>query len=249
MKINYGWQLSPEYSDLSELFGNLENVYALQGEVINSDNDSDVIRIEHHGIRYYVKRYYIAGKGLRKFFGKPRVQGEWESLQLFQKFGIPTASIVAYGYERRFGSFKRGAIITQEIPDSRDLAEIAASKDGLISNNAWVKIITAQLAIATRVLHQNKFIHNDLKWRNILIDKDSRVYLIDCPLGGFWRGYLLHYRIIKDIKCLDHLAKINLRRAQRLAFYKIYADTERLSPNDKTFIREMLNRKSRRYDN
>lgn len=248
MKIDENWHLAADFETLRPIFGSLDAIFRLDGERITGDRISDVIRVEHQGIRYYIKRYYLAGKGLRRFIGKPRIQGEWENLQWFEKFGIPTAAIVAYGFERKLGLFRRGAMITQEIPDTEDLASIASRGDRRLSDHAWSKSIITQLASAARTLHQNRFIHNDLKWRNILIDTNGKLYLIDCPVGGFWRGGLLRYRIIKDIKCLDHLAKSTLTRTQRLAFYKSYAGVSKLADTDKQFIREMLTRRSRRYD-
>lgn len=248
MKIDTNWHLDQRFEALRPIFGSLDAIFKLQGERITGDRLSDVIRVEHQGIRYYVKRYYLAGKGLRRFIGKPRIQGEWENLQWFERFGIPTAAIVAYGFERRLGLFRRGAMITQEIANTEDLVSIAARRDGRFLDRDWVRNISNQLASATRILHQNRFIHNDLKWRNILVDNEEKLYLIDCPIGGFWRGGLLRYRIIKDIKTLDHLAKSTISRTQRLAFYKSYAGITTLADRDKQFIREMLTRRSRRYD-
>lgn len=248
MSCHHHWIVNPPYSKLGNLFGNLDAVFSLQGDSITSDGISDVIRIEHAGVRYYVKRYYLAGKGFRRFVGRPRIQGEWQNLLLFAELGIPTAELVAYGYERSFGLFRRGAMITREIANSHDLAAIARCHDPRLRDPVWVNSVSRQLASITRTLHQHRFIHNDLKWRNILVDDHDRVYLIDCPLGGFWRGGLLRYRIIKDIKCLDHFAKQYLSRTQRLAFYKAYAGVSRLGEEDKIFIRTMLLRRSRRYD-
>lgn len=243
------WLLTAPYPKLNTLFGSLDAIFSLQGEVITSDRISDVIRIEHLGARYYVKRYYLAGKGLRRFFGRPRIQGEWENLLLFAKLGIPTAEVVAYGYERRFGLFHRGAVVTKEIINTQDLAAVAIKQDPRFGDKHWIKSVTTQLAEITKKLHENQFIHNDLKWRNILVDDHEQIYLIDCPLGDFWRGGLLRYRIVKDIKSLDHFAKQYLSRTQRLAFYKLYAGVAKLTENDKVFITEMLLRRSRRYDN
>ena len=71
-----GWTLDPAYADLSTFFGSLESVFALQGERLTGDPLSEVIRVELNGVRYYVKRYTGAGKGLRRFAGRPRVKAE-----------------------------------------------------------------------------------------------------------------------------------------------------------------------------
>jgi hypothetical protein len=110
-------------------FGDLEQVFALDGEPMAQDSLSRVLRVSVGGKRYYVKRYTGNGKnlrrrwfGLRRWLGPPRVRAEWRNLLAFRAWGIPTATLVAYGLERRFGGFLRGALVTEEIPDTMDLA-------------------------------------------------------------------------------------------------------------------------------
>ena len=84
-----GWNLEPGYAHLADDFGSLEAVFALQGERLTRDPLSEVIRVERGGVNYYVKRYTGAGKGLRRYLGKPRVKSEWQNLKRFAKWGIP----------------------------------------------------------------------------------------------------------------------------------------------------------------
>lgn len=98
MRSDGGWILEPAYSDLAEDFGSLEAVFALQGERLTRDPLSEVIRVQRNGVNYYVKRYVGAGKGLRRYLGKPRVKMEWQNLKRFAKWGIPTAEVVARGW-------------------------------------------------------------------------------------------------------------------------------------------------------
>ena len=94
--------------------------------------------------------------------------------------------MIAHGLERKAGAFVRGAMITREIPDSRDLADLANTASPLLQDRAWVQQVSLQVAYATRTMHQHRFTHNDLKWRNLLVDQHANVYLIDCPAGTFW---------------------------------------------------------------
>ncbi|MGE6792480.1 lipopolysaccharide kinase InaA family protein [Pseudomonas guineae] len=235
-----GWTLDTQYQALAEDFGSLEAVFALQGERLTKDPLSEVIRIERAGVRYYVKRYWGGGKGLRRYIGRPRVKAEWQNLKYFAKWGVATAPIVAFGLERQFGRFARGALITREISNTEDLGLLANNNDPRLQEPGWVDTVSRQLARATRILHEHRFTHNDLKWRNLLVNDRVELFLIDCPTGTFWWGPLLRYRIIKDLACLDKVAKYKLSRTQRLRFYLQYRGRSRLSAADKHRVRRVV---------
>ncbi|GAB7530782.1 lipopolysaccharide kinase InaA family protein [Pseudomonas sp. 3A(2025)] len=235
-----GWTLAPEYAALADDFGSLDAVFALQGERLTRDPLSEVIRVERGGVQYYVKRYSGAGKGLRRYLGRPRVKSEWQNLKRFAKWGIPTADVVAWGLERNGAVYERGALITRGLPDTEDLLALAQRNDARLSDPAWVDSISRQLARYTRILHDHHFTHNDLKWRNLLVDDQARLYLIDCPNGAFWWGFLLRYRITKDLACLDKVAKYQLSATQRLRFYLQYRERSHLNTADKKRIRHVV---------
>lgn len=234
------WRLAADYQMLQADFGSLDKVFALEGERITYDPLSELIRVKRQGVVYYVKRYRYAGKGLRPYAARPRVKAEWQNLKRFAKWGIPTAEVIAQGLERKAGAFVRGAMITREIEQSRDLAYLAQHKSPLLQDPAWVKHVSAQVAQATRMMHAHRFTHNDLKWRNILIDNQAQVYLIDCPAGTFWWGPMLRYRIIKDLACLDKVAQYHLSNTQRLRFYLQYCERTRLNAQDKVKIGKIV---------
>lgn len=235
-----GWRLDPTYSALQAEFGSLDAVFALEGERISHDSLSEVIRIQRDGVRYYVKRYRSAGSGLRSYAARPRAKAEWQNLKHFATWGIPTAPMVAWGLERRFGRFVRGALITAELAGTEDLAALARNHDPRLQQRDWLDKVSRQLAEATRRMHRHGFAHNDLKWRNLLVNAEGNLYLIDCPTGSFWWGPLLDYRIVKDLACLDKVAKYHLSRTRRLRFYLQYRGRQRLSANDKRRLRKVL---------
>ncbi|WP_165673312.1 lipopolysaccharide kinase InaA family protein [Metapseudomonas otitidis] len=234
------WKHEGVSERLLSAFGTLEAVFQLEGERLTSDPLSEVIRVEIEGVRYYVKRYWEAGKGLRRYLGRPRVKAEWQNLKLFAKWGIPTAPIVAHGLERRAGAFVRGALVTREIVNTCNMAEMVERDDSRLKDPQWVAQISRQLAAGTRALHDHHFTHNDLKWRNLLVNDKAELFFIDCPTGGFWWGPLLRYRIIKDLACLDKVAKYHLTRTQRLRFFLQYRGRSQLSVADKRRVRQVL---------
>lgn len=234
------WHLEPAYQQLAADFGDLDAVFALTGERLTRDPVSEVIRIERDGVQYYVKRYRSAGKGLRPYLGRLRVRSEWQNLKRFAEWGLGTAEVVARGYERHRSAFVRGAMITRELPGTEDLGQLAYKQDPRLQDRAWVAGISRQLAHGTRVMHDKHFTHNDLKWRNLLVDDNGQLFFIDCPNGAFWRGMVLRYRIIKDLACLDKVAKYTLSNTQRLRFYLQYSGHARLDKADKRKIRKIV---------
>lgn len=234
------WTLNPEYAtgDSGRAFADLDAVFALEGEYVTQDPLSTVHRVWVGDRHYYVKRYTGAGKHLRRYVGRPRIKAEWENLLNFHAWGIPSAVVVGFGMERRSGQFHRGALITQELAGTEDLAKLARSDDARLSDPAWVRHVSRQIADASRMMHEQGFAHNDLKWRNILVDAKPfpDVYLIDCPGGSFWWGPMLEYRVIKDLACLDKLGKQVLSRTQRLRFYLWYCGKRRLGASDRKLV-------------
>lgn len=235
------WQIVGELgADAARAFANLDAVFALDGERIASDPLSEVIRVSIAGECFYVKRYWAAGKGLRRFIGRPRVEAEWQNLQHFSDWGIAVAPLVAWGLQRRAGFFQRGALITSEVPGTTDMAAMACSGDPRLADRQWVQRVSEQVASATRALHDHHFAHNDLKWRNLLVNEAGELFLIDCPSGDFWWGPLLNHRIVKDLACLDKVARYTLSRTQRLRFFLLYRQRQRIGPGDKALIRKIL---------
>lgn len=245
------WWNDPDCVDTQghPLFADLDSVFALVGETVAKDPLSSVQKVLLADRVFYVKRYLGNGKnrrrrwfGLRQWLIRPRVRGEWENLRMFADWGIPTARLVAYGIERHFGGFVRGALITEELAGTVDLARLARERSPRLADRAWVGQVLAQVAAITRTLHEHGFAHNDLKWRNLLVGGEAspRVFLIDCPSGGFWWGPFLDYRVIKDLACLDKLAKYHLSKTQRLRFYLDYVQQRHLTPGDKRRLRRIL---------
>ncbi|SEI82859.1 Lipopolysaccharide kinase (Kdo/WaaP) family protein [Azotobacter beijerinckii] len=235
------WRLAVDLEPAAaRAFASLDAVFALEGERVSRSPLSDVIRVEIAGERYYVKRYRSAGKGLRRYLGRPRVKAEWQNLRRFVTWGIATAPLAAWGLERSGGAFLRGALITRELSGTQDLARLAKDNAPCLADPRWVDGVSRQLARATRLMHDHHFVHNDLKWRNLLVDGEGRLFFIDCPLGGFWWGHWLRRRIVKDLACLDKVAKYQLSRTQRLRFYLQYRRRSRLNASDKVRIRQIL---------
>lgn len=229
-------------SPAAELFCSLEKVFSLSGTPVAKDKKSVVFKISAGTNTFYVKRYHRT-KGKHIWFRFSRMNKEAENQLLFKQLKIPAAEVVAYGEEHIFNKTARGALITLAVENAVDLATTAQENPRLLQNRGWARQVIKQVARIARTLHDYRFCHNDLKWRNILVTQDEenpQVYLIDCPVGQRLPAFLLPRRIIKDLACLDKVAKYQLSRTQRLLFFKEYTQRKRLIAADKTMIREIL---------
>ncbi len=232
-----------QHSSLVPLISSFDAAYEHPGELVAKSPLSQMYKTSINGMVYYIKKYNVSRKLLQRYFGQSKVYTEWENLLWFDSLGIPVPKLVAYGTEKQGWVTLRGIIITQELKDTHDLSYIADNCPHLLQSSQWVKRVSHQLASATRLLHQHRFAHNDLKWRNILVDTRAdypQIYFIDCPSGRKWIKPFLDYRIIKDLACLDKRGKYVLSKKQRLAFYKDYAQCRKLTVKHKQQISKIL---------
>ncbi len=242
------WHIVSKYQNtsLGNILSNFDDVYSMgkKQEQVALSPLSQVYKISLYDKFYFLKRYNISRKLMQRCLGQSKIKQEWKNLLWFERLGIPVAKVVAYGQETQGWITVRGILLTEELVDTLDLAEIQIQKPELLKNRQWVKTVSHQIAESTRVLHDNHFAHNDLKWRNIMVDvksKSPKIYLIDCPSGMKWPWPFLSYRIIKDLACLDKRGKYNLSQTQRMAFYKDYAQCDKLTPTHKKQIRKIVN--------
>lgn len=222
-----------------EAFDSLDTVMRLEGNFIGKSPLNSVHRVEIGGKAYYVKKYTRAGKKLRRYFGRSRAQAEWENLAFFASLKIPTPKLVCYGQRRGLLDYQ-GVLVTEEVLEAKDLASLASQASPLIKAPEWKRRIIKKLAAYTQALHQKYFVHNDLKWRNILLTPLLDLVFIDCPLGKIKSPFFFRRGKIKDLACLDKLGKKYLTRTDRLRFYLAYQGASRLDSKFKKEIQKVL---------
>lgn len=229
------------HSSVEDIFPDMKTSSEADGEKINGNWMSKVVKVTVGETSYYVKTYASRGRWLKRFLGRSRVRAEWENQALFHDLEIPAAEVVAYG-ETSPGTDYQGVVITREVRGTSDLDALYRAKSSWLFDIGWRRAVIGRLAEATRKLHRYGFVHNDLKWRNILVETtdDPGVYLIDCPLGRKTFGPLLSRGRVKDLACLDKHGKVQLSRSDRLRFYLSYRGHERLDAVDKEEIRRVL---------
>ena len=159
--------------------------------------------------------------------------------------GINTPRTICYG--RQWGTFfeKRSFVITQKIPNAEsierklpDYFNLPVTVDKLKLRRNFI----IQLADFVNTFHATKYRHRDLYFSHIFHSSDGRFYLID--LARIFKPTLLSERFrIKDIAQLYYSApQRHFSGTDRLRFFLRYAEQDKLTPNDKAFIRKVINK-------
>ena len=217
-----------------------------EGQEINENLMSRLTKVEVEGRHYYIKAYKKRGRSLRRYLGRSRIRAEWENLQLLACMNIPTLEWVAFGEETKLSGDRKGVLVTRDLPGVVDLEAIAKLKTSVLQQANWVNGVIDKLSSYVRIMHDHNFVHGDLKWRNILVNGSdaTEVYVFDCPQGrqlpGAFLAAVLSRAKIKDLACLDKVAKYKLRRTQRMRFYLSYSGLEKLNRKHKMRIRRIL---------
>ena len=232
------------------IFSSMKAVFKLEGRIISKSSQSEIFSQEIEGKTYFVKRYFRS-KGLASWLGQSRFRLETKNQQWFNQIGIPAARVVVFGEHAFLLKTLTGVLITEGVSDTRELSELANNAADKFDEKHWREAIILQLAAITSKLHQARFCHNDLHWRNILVQQSHaseapKIFLIDCPSGKKLIWPLLNYRKLKDLANLDKLAPNYLSRTQRLRFFLLYRNSSKLTNADKKIVREVLQHKQNR---
>ena len=230
-----------------------------EGVLVESANGSEVWRIsitDSTGVErvLYLKKYLIYNsRRLRSeflkgaFFGRSKARREFANLERLRGFEIDVTAPVAFGEERSLGRLTRCFLMTEEVPESRNLDEVLMKElpemPGRLAKSTRRSLIF-RLAETTRKMHRNGFVHRGFFFRNILIsgNRFNRVFVFDAPRGRKWPGWLLGRKPEKDLATIDSAATVFFRRTERLRFYLKYHEIEQLTPEHKLTIARVLKR-------
>lgn len=178
-------------------------------------------------VRVFYKEYRFAKPSWRFWGRASKARREFRNLDRIIKLGVTCADPIACG-ERRdvVGRLRSAFIITKAVPDAPPLDQFLPAHCADPANPAHARLRRAmidQLAAQTARIHRGGFAHNDLHWRNVLVQLDDtgepRLVWIDCPRGGrFYVSTLAHRKMIKDLATLDRTAVTCCTRRERLRF-------------------------------
>ena len=227
------------------------------GVLVESANGSEVWRVsvtDGAGVEraLYLKKYFVhTSKKFRSeffkgaFFGRSKARREFGNLERMRGFGIDVTAPVAFGEERILGRLTRCFLMTEEVPESRDLDEVLGkvlpTMPAQLAKSIRQSLITA-LAETADKMHRNGFVHRGFFFRNILLSGNvyDRMIVFDAPRGRKWPGWLLGRKPERDLVTIDSAATAFFRRTERLRFYLKYQNIERLTPEHKLTIARVL---------
>jgi tRNA A-37 threonylcarbamoyl transferase component Bud32 len=203
----------------------------------------------------YIKIYAIQKYPFQRVLRKSKSRREVSNLLFFQSVGIPTPPILAWGVRRnKIGRIVQEFIITQAIPDSLQLDQFVLTHCPDRSRPVYCQLrdqIIDLLGQWTAAMHAHDFIHEDLKWRNILVRLKcggADLFWIDCPKGGFRRGLGLARKKLKDCATLDKIARIDCSLEERRRFLCAYLDQPTGSPQVAQMCQRVEQYRTRRFD-
>lgn len=154
-----------------------------------------------------IMRHYCRGGAIRHIskdkyvFGGLQRTRAWRELALLQHMNnlkLPVPQGVGARVQRD-AFFYRADLLCLRIPHAKDIHQLLVSKP--LATSIWKKI-----GSAIRQLHNAQVYHHDLNIRNIMLDSDEKVWIIDfdkCALkaGDKWKkGNLdrLHRSLLKE---------------------------------------------------
>ncbi len=200
----------------------------------------------------YFKRYVYAKNHWLEFWMRPGKAGvEVFAYQQLAQLGIPTLDPVAYGEYRRFGMLLATCVVTVEVPNAVELRKFAIDTWYLMpepQRSDVYREIAQKLVEQLRTAHAASFFHHDLKWRNILIQKNESGYTpvwIDAPRADIKR--LRRNRgIMVDLSGLARIAISVLSVYARMRFICQYLGRERKPGDARHLFRQVADHLSRR---
>jgi len=252
MTTSRSWSILPtkHQSEIAEHFPTMDGIFNIDAPIISKSIQSEIFAYTVDHKKFFIKRYRRS-LGFASWLGFSRFNIETRNQRWFNQMHLPSAPVIAYGEERFLFKTLRGVLITEEIPDTVDLADLAQNHPEQFTDVIWCRNLLNQIANILRFFHSHRFCHNDLHWRNILVQNTDtvnkvQVYLIDCPFGRRLVWPFLEYKKLKDLANIDKLAPNHFSRTQRLRFFLAYRNTTSLRAEDKVMISKILQHKANR---
>lgn len=157
-----------------------------------------------------------------------RIPVEWNGLHEFKRLGFRCTEPVAWGAQRNvWGRLQMECLVTVAIPDAAPLIQWNESAGP--ERKAERRSVLRTLAKQVARLHDAGYFHRDLRWRNILIARDSNGKVepvwLDSPRGFRarcrWRNT---WHRVRDLYTLNRHAIGRCSLRERVEFLRWYLD-------------------------
>lgn len=170
-----------------------------------------------------IKRYHrggILGKIISNLYlriGKTRAEVEFERFFEANQIGINAPEPLVFAYTK--GLLYKAWIVTREIPQAISLSELSKADE------EKARDVATAAAMQMRTLIENRLFHVDLHPGNVIVDANSKVYLMDFDKATYFKGkqkklrdfYLCRWRRA----CIKHnlpdflaeIVSLNLRKS------------------------------------
>ncbi len=221
------------HKEISEWFPNRKPLFddfmSVKGEVFRSTNNRETLRVVKGNKSYFIKKHF--GVGCKEFlknvlqFRLPvfSAKNEWLAIQKLEQLGIPTMTLVGYGWCGINPIKRQSFVITEEIQNILGLRDICISWHKNPLTFAIKKAIIEELAYIAKTMHENGINHRDFYSAHFLLDKPSvmnlnkpKLYLIDLHRAQI-REKIPERWLIKDIAAL-YFSVLNTKLTQRDIF-------------------------------
>ena len=227
--VDSAWKQAFEDSEVGD-FSGWSQIVPRNAISNNPGNTSQVFRISTSKGNLVFKRYTPAK--WRFFLRASKASYEWRGLKSFGEIGIPVPELVAFGEDRQYGRLVAGYIVASEIPEASDLERYAVQNwfpCGAEDKERIFAEIREQLFQLIKKSHAHNLYHQDLNWRNILVNKENgklKLWWIDCP--RFTSGvFNRKHSILVDLSCISRVALSMMNRSQRFRSLLMFFDGDK----------------------
>lgn len=200
----------------------------------------------------FFKRYVYPKKFWLEFWMRPGKSAvETWAYRRLRELGIPTLEVVAFGERRILGMLIATFLVTREVPDAMELRSFAVevwSRMPPEERKEVYRQISGKLLEQLRAAHAQRFFHHDLKWRNILIQRQGDRYTpvwIDAPRASRMR-FRRRRGIVVDLSGLARIAVSVLSKYDRMRFICGYLGSGRRPGEAKDLYRRVASHLGRR---
>ena len=140
---------------------------------------ANVVYFVHNDTPMVLKHYYRGGAIAKlindRYFGlnieNSRSFNEWRLLKKMRSLNLPVPDAIA-AHAKRGGCFFQCDLITRRLEDTKTLSDMLI--EGALSSKQWRRV-----GACIKMFHDNNIYHADLNARNILINLQGEVFLID----------------------------------------------------------------------